>query len=307
MNLDKILGDFAKANKINEKGPLSVALVVTNHAKKLGLPLNPEDLLTDGGGQVFGLGKSSVQSILNEHGIDRVLAMEGGRTSRGSIGKMRLYVELLNRLHEEGDLDIEAVEKWWIARVKDYFSKKPFKFTLDSSKSIRSVIQDLFMQAEKRQSESPGYSIVGIMLQHLVGAKLNLILDHPPEHHGSAVSDESSGRPGDFLISDVAIHVTTSPTESLISKCKDNLDRNLKPVVITTTRGVLITEALSEQLGIGGRLDVFDAEQFLAGNLYELGKFENKGRRNTAKQIIEAYNKIVKECETDPGLAIELK
>lgn len=54
---------------------------VTQHARK-GLPLNPDELLTEAGGQVLGLGRGAVQAVLNRHGITRVLAAEGGRTSR---------------------------------------------------------------------------------------------------------------------------------------------------------------------------------------------------------------------------------
>jgi hypothetical protein len=50
----------------------------------MGLPLDPEKLLTKGGGQVLGLGKNLVQTILHRHGIERVLAAEGRRTSRNS-------------------------------------------------------------------------------------------------------------------------------------------------------------------------------------------------------------------------------
>ena len=73
-------------------------------ARVKGLPSISGELLTEGGGQVFGLGKSAVQSILQRHGITRVLASEGGRTSRGSIGNMREYVALLNQLQAVGRL-----------------------------------------------------------------------------------------------------------------------------------------------------------------------------------------------------------
>ena len=98
---------------------------------------------------------------------------------------------------------------------------------------------------------------------------------------------------------DVAIHVTTSPSEALIRKCKRNLDNGLKPVVITMHRGAVVAEGLADQAGFGERLDIFEAEQFLAGNLYELGKFALAGRRTTTEQLVEAYNRIIDECETD--------
>jgi len=306
MNIENLLREFAQKNRMKGKGPLCVALVVTRHAKKLGLPLKPDELLTDARGQVMGLGKSAVQAILKEHGINRVLAEEGGRTSRGSVGNMRKYVAFLNDLHSKGHVDLDAIEGWWVERVKAYFAGKPFVLHFDASKSLRAVIRDLLEQAEKRQSQSPGATFVGTMLQHLVGAKLNLLLDAKVEHHGASVADESSGREGDFLIEDVAIHVTTSPSEALIRKCQKNLGSGLKPMIITTHRGAILAEGLAEQVSIGERLDVFEAEQFLAGNLYELGKFAQAGRRTTAEQLVSEYNRIIDECETDPSLRINV-
>jgi len=79
----------------------------------------------------------------------------------------------------------------------------------------------------------------------------------------------------------------------------------MKPVIITTNRGALIAEGLAEQADMADRIDVFEAEQFLAGNLYEIGKFAQAGRRTTAEQLIAKYNAIVDECETDPSLRID--
>ncbi|HDR14898.1 MAG TPA: DUF4928 domain-containing protein [Desulfobacteraceae bacterium] len=306
MPFNEKLKEFAKKNHMKGKGPLCVALVVTSHGKKLGMPLDPESLLTDGGGQVMGLGKSAVQSILKEHGIDRVLAEEGGRTSRGSVGNMRKYAAFLNELHASGPIDFEQLEAWWIERVREFFSGKPFVLRFDASKSLRSVIRDLLSQAEKRQEQANGSTFVGTMLQHLVGAKLNLLLDSPLQHHGANVADDVSGREGDFIVEDVAIHVSTSPSEALIRKCRRNLDNGLKPVIITTYRGALLAEGLAEQADMADRLDVFEAEQFIAGNLYEIGKFAQAGRRTTAEQLISEYNAIVDECETDPSLRIDV-
>lgn len=44
---------FAQKNRFQGKGPLCVALVITQQARK-GLPLDPDSLITDGGGQVLG-------------------------------------------------------------------------------------------------------------------------------------------------------------------------------------------------------------------------------------------------------------
>src|SRR5271155_3796168 len=154
-DLQETLATFTKDKKFNRQGPLCVALVMTQHARKKALPLDPGQLYTDGGGQVLGLGKGAVQSILQRHGISRVLASEGGRTSRGSIGNMREYVALLNRLHAEGAADLDAIETFWIARVHEFFAAKPFRIRLDASRSLRTVVRDVMGQAEDRPKPAP--------------------------------------------------------------------------------------------------------------------------------------------------------
>lgn len=154
------LGDalirFSADNGFRGKGSLSVALVVTQHARAMGLPLDPKKLITDGEGQVLGLGKGAVQAILKRHGIERVLAAEGGRTSRGSLGNMREYVEFLNDLQKNNLVNLDLIEKYWIERVNEFFAGKPFKIKLDASRSLRAVVRDVIEQAEARQKTMPG-------------------------------------------------------------------------------------------------------------------------------------------------------
>ena len=304
----KKLMEFVAANSFRGKGPLCVGLVVTQHGRKMGLPLDPETLITEGGGQVLGLGKGAVQSILKRHGIERVLASEGGRTSRGSMNNMRAYVALLNELHEQGPLDLDAVEAFWIERVHEFFAGKPFKIRLDASRSLRVVVSDVLHQAEERQKTMPGVYYAGAVLQHLVGAKLDCVLGEGKfEHNSYSTADAPSNRVGDFLVGDVAIHVTTSPGEALIQKCRDNLDEGLRPLIVTMQRGVAVAEGLSRNASIGDRIDIFEIEQFVASNVYELGAFAADGRRTAVNDLVERYNRVVEEIETDPSLKIELK
>lgn len=46
------LAIFTGEKRFQGKGPLCVALVVTEHARAMGLPLDAEKLLTERGGQV---------------------------------------------------------------------------------------------------------------------------------------------------------------------------------------------------------------------------------------------------------------
>jgi hypothetical protein len=282
-----------------------VGLTITRQAIKNGLPLDADTLLTKKGGQVAALGRSQVQAVLADYGIVQVLAEEGGRTSRGSIDNMRLYVSFLNELNPDLEA-LQYMEFLWVENVRAFFAKKPFRLRFDASKSMRAIVKDLLRQAEKRQKEAPGTTYVGTVLQHLVGAKLDVLTDGKVAHHGANAADEQSGRAGDFLLDDVAVHVTVFPTEALMRKCLENLNSGLRPVIMTREKGLQAAEGIAEQLNVADRIDVFDAEQFLAGNFYELGKFEKIKREFDARRIIEKYNALIEQYETDPSLKAEI-
>ena len=299
------LKNFFDENKMGTKGTLCLGLVVSREALEKGLPLKFDSLLTENKGQIRLLGKVPVQKILGDHGITRVLAEEGGRTNRGNMGLAKRDVDFLNGQNYSAT-QLQAVESWWVDRVKEFFSAKPLVLKFDTSKSMRAVVRELLSAAETRQAQSMGSTIVGTVLQHLVGAKLSLILQNAPESHGAAVSDAVSERDGDFVFEDIVIHVTTSPGEAVVRKCKRNLDDGKRPIIITLYKKVTVAESLAENFGISNRIDVFDIEQFLASNLYELGKFAPGGRKETAASLIDAYNSIVDSCETDPSLKIAM-
>lgn len=302
------LAAFTAGKSFRGKGPISVALVVTQHAKMMGLPLNPEALITEGGGQVLGLGKGAVQSILKRHGIDRVLAAEGGRTSRGSLNNMREYVAFLNVLSQKGKVDLEAIEMFWIDRVNEFFAGKPFKIKLDASRSLRMVVRDVIGQAEERQKIMRGMYYAGAVLQHLVGAKLDCALGKGHLQHNSfSTADTPSEREGDFFLGDVAIHVTTSPGEAVIERCRENLNDGHRPILVTVQRGLGVAEGLATNVGLADRIDIFEIEQFVALNLYELARFAAEGRKTAVTDLVSRYNEIIEEFETDPSLKIELR
>lgn len=301
------LATFAAEQRVRTKGPLSVVLVITRAAKDMTTPFTEQDFLTPQGGQVAGLGRSAVQAILSEYDITRVLADEGGRTSRGSIGKMRAYVEFLNLLANDNLWDFHFIEAWWIGRVKEFFTSKPLKLKVDASKSLRRIVGQLMESAFERQRECPGTMVAGAVLQHLVGAKLDIAL---PEcaisHNGFSVADAPLSRKGDFVIGDTAIHVTTAPGEALIRKCCDNLEQSIRPIIVTTDSGAGGAAAIAKNFGIADRLDILEVEQFIATNIYEWTGFASGKRTHSVGELIERYNEIVEQCETDPSLKISI-
>lgn len=305
--LQSKLVNFFNVHTFTGKGPLSVALHVTRYAIECGLPIDAQNLKTDKKGQVKGLSKSRVQFILSQYGISSILAAEAGRTSRGSLDNMELYVQFLNELNINDITLLHAIEAWWVQKVKDFFAAKPFRFEYDQSKSLTASLISLLQQAEERQAKRHGVTYLGTMLQHLVGAKLSLSLERYKitiTHHGASVADEQSAREGDFLIDKTAIHVTTCPGLSLIQKCKINLSRGYHPIIVTLNDKVQTAQVYAEGEGIAQRIDILPAEKFLAANLHEMSEFSTEKRAITIQQLIDRYNAIVEECETDPSLKI---
>jgi hypothetical protein len=301
------LAEYQKKHRLTTKGTLATILHVSRIAKEKGLPLDSTILVAASKGQVQGLGKDAVQAILKDYGIVRVLAEEGGRTSRGSLGNMHDYVIFLNGLHKEKIADMAAIEKWWAERVNDFFSAQPFVLRYDTGRSLRVMVRDLLAQAIKRQKDNPGTQYAGAILQHLVGAKLSLVLPKGTlEHHGFSVSDAVSARGGDFVIDDVIIHVTMTPGEALMRKCVANLQAGTRPIIVTVHASMPAAESLAEIQGIAGRVDALEAEQFIATNLYELSFFKTTERKVTVEKLVARYNEIVDDCETDPSLKIVL-
>jgi hypothetical protein len=273
----------------------------------LSFPLQESDFITEKEGQVKGLGKSAVQAILSDYGIAKVLAEEGGRTSRGSMGLMKSYLSFLNE--NVGSLDdLVAIESWWVERVGEFFSAKPFRFHVENSKTISNAISLLIKQAEGRQAENVGTNYVGALYQHLVGAKLSVALsDVEIESHGYSVSDDSSSRNGDFHIGDSVIHVTTFPQEALVRKCNRNIQDSKRPIIVTSQRGFAVADSLLENATIRDRVDIFEIAQFLSINVNEISRFNSENNRSTISAILTKYNEIVEAVETDPSLKVDFE
>lgn len=306
--LEQSLIAYRDRHGVKNKGKLAVVLHITRLAIEHGLPILPEMLRTEKEGQVKGLGKSRIQSILKSHGISRVLAEEGGRTSRGSLGNASNYAKFLNELHDAGFDDLQLIEDWWIARVLDYFNSKPFILRFDSSKSFHYIIYELIAQAIKRQKNNPGTTYVGTMLQHLVGAKLDLILpaEKKLKHYGANVADMPTSRLGDFVLDNVSIHVTSAPSESLIRKCKANIESGMRPIIISISDCRPGIESIAKGLDIDGRIDILEIEQFLVANFLEWCKFEIMNYQHEITKLINRYNEIIEITETDMSLKINI-
>jgi hypothetical protein len=302
------LKQFQVEHNAVTKGPLALLVQLTRMVQDKKFPLKADDFLTENKGQVAGLGGGNLKKILKEHGITQTLAAEGGRTSRGNMGLMMECVKFLNAWNEEETIDIREVEIFWVEQVKKYFENQPFILSADTAKTIRASLDELFEQAKKRQKQNQGTQYLGTMLQHLVAAKLSIILPSDKfEIHGASVADSPTERSGDFVINNTIIHCTTAPGDPLIQKCRANIRGGCLPVIITVFDRVKNAYDLAADAEIFGRLEVWDIQQFLSTNINEHGLFDEQQRTTKLADIIERYNQIINEKETDPSLKIEFE
>ena len=66
-------------------------------------------------------------------------------------------------------------------------------------------------------------------------------------------------------------------------------------MLVTLQRGVIAAEELASRVELADRIDIFEIEQFVALNVYELGKFGSDGRKTAVADIVERYNEIFEE------------
>jgi len=78
-------------------------------------------------------------------------------------------------------------------------------------------------------------------------------------------------------------------------------------VIITIFDRVKTALDLAADAGLNGRIEVWDIQQFLSTNISECSLFDSAMRNTKLAEIIEKYNAIIADVETDPSLRIEFE
>lgn len=304
------LEDFRDEYKINSKGRLAGVVTYSVIALDEGLPIDPESIATNSQGQVSRLSGGNTAAALARFGEERFLAKEGGRTTRGNLGIIRAYMELLNRLHAGvTDFDMESVCKWWVGQVSDFLDAKPITLKKNSRIPVSRKILSIIDEAARREQAEPGSRYVGGMIQHLVGAKLEVLglIGEEEQNESAAAADEPTNRSGDFFVGNSAIHVTTHSSNDLLRRCQDNIDADERPIIITTGEGITHTRNQLRQAGMSDKVEVLGIEEFLATNLLEWADFTSSKHTASFDKLIEAYNRRIENANESPAIRVEMK
>jgi hypothetical protein len=286
---------------------MNAGLIVSRMAAD-GLPITDERLYSDGKSQVRGLSGPAIAKILEQHGETRIFTREGGRTSRGTVFLAAAIRDVLNDAKILVSDPVNAayissqLEMFFTKCVRlDYFDKQRITVDIDHTKPLSSVISDILRAAAER-SDKP----TGAVLQHLVGAKLQLRF--PEEKIGSDranAADMHTDREGDFQVGTTAFHVTTAPMEKLISRCVENKSAGYRPVILTLESKVQAARQMADNVGMSEQISVQSAEIFIGTNIEEISTYDGDRIREGLAKLIRIYNSRIEQIEIDKSLMID--
>ncbi|EKC9967440.1 DUF4928 family protein [Salmonella enterica] len=273
-----------------------------------GIPITDARLYSDGKSQVRGLSGATISKILEQHGETRIFTREGGRTSRGTIYLAAAFRDVLNNTQVQGFEPVDAVfvskqlEAFFTQCVRrDYFDKQRITVELDHTKPVSAVISDILKAAAER-SDKP----TGAVLQHLIGAKLQLRFPHVEIGNDRAnAADLQTDREGDFQVGTTAFHVTTAPMEKLISRCVENKRAGYRPVILTLEGKVMAARQLADNVGMSEMISVQAAETFIGNNIEEIAIYDGDRIREGLARLIRTYNTRIGSIEIDKSLMID--
>ncbi|EGT4350775.1 DUF4928 domain-containing protein [Cronobacter sakazakii] len=299
-------GERAENGSINTN-VMNAGLIVSRMMAD-GLPITDERLYSEKKSQVRGLSGATISKILEQHGETRIFTREGGRTSRGTIFLAAAFRDVLNNTQVNGNEPVDTalisnqLEAFFTQCVRlDYFDKQRITLDLDYNKPVASVVGDILKAAAER-SDKP----TGAVLQHLIGAKLQLRF--PSIKIGSDranAADLHTDREGDFQVGTTAFHVTTAPMEKLISRCVENKRAGYRPVILTLESKVVAARQMADNVGMSDQIAVQAAETFIGTNIEEIAVYDGDKIREGLARLIRTYNTRINTIEIDKSLMID--
>lgn len=282
---------------------ICVGLAVVEHMRE-NYPLAKDHVVTPGG--QARAGKAIIQNILARHGIERVFAKEGGRTTRGAAPCAERLQGVLNGVAELAQLPEEArgqvcdeLQDWLVERVKEYFEADRIRVQVSGDMPGPLVIESILNAAGVRDT--------GAVAEYLVGAKLDLRFpDIEVENRSAEAADDQAGLHGDFVVNDTVFHVTIAPSQGVIQKCQANLTAGYRPNLIVASDRFQGTKELAVMMGVADRISLHTIENFVGQNIEEMAEFSKDSFKAGLRRLFERYNERVKEVDTNTGRLIEI-
>jgi len=194
---------------------------------------------------------------------------------------------------------LKELQGFLVEKVREFHNRQRLKVIYDPSKSTWQSVRDLLVLARETGKEGP-------VAQYLVGAKLCLRFPEAKIGNESfSTADDQLGRPGDFLLSDTALHVTVSPLPAVYEKCRRNVEAGYRVYLLVPDR-LLIGARQNAEATLPSKIAVESIESFVANNIEELSLFAKDRLPNGFRRLLETYNERVNATEIDKSMLIEI-
>ncbi|MCD6328734.1 DUF4928 family protein [bacterium] len=294
-----------KGTQFPARGTIAAALIVLERLKTR-FTLKLEDHCTPGKGQLSGISRGALKTILASFGETRAFVSEAGRTNRGNHDRIYRMLRALEESHlneiDEDDRNIllEHLQRFLVEKISEYHNSERLIVVYDKSKTTWHIVRSLLAAACAKGKE-------GQVAEYLVGAKLQLRFpDEKIENICSSAADEQRGRPGDFLMRETVFHVTVAPHSEVCRRCHENLVDGLRAYLLVADSKFEAARQLAE-LEAPGKIVVQSIESFVAQNVDELASFSSMEAPKQFALLIHIYNRRVDEVELDKSLLIDIR
>lgn len=178
----------------------------------------------------------------------------------------------------------------------------------DTSRSIRSLVDELTQAALNRDQIFPESATADATLRRLVEAALRVTESNTNAFHEglSTINPLYVNQRECLLIGDTSIHITAAPDETTIPKCAADPGKGLHPLIISTRDGAHYATQLVETAGLASKVDILEASQFIASSLLKRCLLRSVSLSSSVRDLVAAYNQSFEMQDMSHPLRIAL-
>jgi hypothetical protein len=171
---------------------------------------------------------------------------------------------------------------------------------LNRRHSLSSWVHTIIEDAKSCSDEAVERQFIGAVLERRFKGLVIL-------NRAAQVSGHQTTQAGDFQISRVVFHVTSSPSRNVIQKCAENIRAGLHPMLLVPAEQGDKARILAQDEGVDKELSIISMETFITLNIIELATDENKDFLGVLNEIVEIYNRRLAIVESNPSLQIQVR
>ena len=89
-------------------------------------------------------------------------------------------------------------------------------------------------------------------------------------------------------------------------KCQANIERGLRPMIVTLRQRMNMAEAQAADLSILDKVELCDIDHFVSHSIEVRSGFARERVESTVTRLIAEYNSIIDKCDAERSLQIRM-